>query len=237
MIITYMYWNNPTINLTFPSDQDPIEKSLHNGAHCLFYHPAITKSCIHYSQSLQDLCDWANNNIMSQGIDQFVNNSKNHYDIANLVKLNMWVSDIRYQGVVKPMNLYYDGSDRYGINNGESRLRALERIDTISTVSGFIGCRAEYADNFSGLESVTTFERFAELCHAVPGQRFLFTLTDPDAPYGIFWYEYDSGRTVAVTPSESYCVSALQNYLNQQPHTVFDPHWFDSLIAWHNYAE
>jgi len=235
VIITYMYWNNPTIELTYPSDRDPIAESLHGGAHCLFYDPAVAKSSIHYSQSLQDICDWANQQIKHQGINGFIRTQQNHYDIANLVKLNMWVDDIRNQGIVKPMNLYYDGPGRYGINNGESRLRAVERIHTIPTVAGFIGCRAEHAINFAGLESVTTFERFAELCRAEPGQQFLFTLTDPEAPYGIFWYEYNSRRTAPVTPGESYCVTALHNYLIQNPDSIFILEWFDNLITWTDY--
>ena len=232
-----MYWNNPTIELTYPSDRDPVAESLHNGTHCLFYNPEIPKSNIHYTQSLQDICDWANRQINDQGLDGFVSNQLNHYDIANLVKLNMWVDDIRQQGVVKPMNLYHSGPDHYGINNGESRLRALERIDSITSVAGFIGCRVEHAENFNKLESVTTFKRFAELCRAEPDQQFLFTLTDTAAPYGIFWYEYNSRRTVLVTPGESYCVNALHTYLTQHPDTIFTPKWFDTLITWNNYSK
>jgi hypothetical protein len=236
-IITYMYWNNPTIELTYPSDQDPVAQSLHGGTHCVFWDPAITKTHIHYQQSLQDICDWANRQINNQGLHGFINDRLNHYDIANLVKLNMWVDDIRQQGIVKPMNLYYRGPGQYGINNGESRLRALERINSIVAVSGFIGCRAEHADNFKHLESVTTFKQFAELCGAEPGQQFLFTLTDPTAPYGIFWYEYNSRRTTRVTPGESYCVQALHTYLTQHPDMIFTPEWFDTLIVWNNYTK
>jgi hypothetical protein len=201
----------------------------------LFYDPAVPTESIHYKQSLQDICNWATDQIRYQGINGFINNQQNHYDIANLVKLNMWVADIRKQGIVKPMNLFYNGTDSYGVNNGESRLRAAERINSIQTVAGFIGCRQEHADNFAGLEPITSFKRFAELCGAEPGQQFLFTLTDSDAPYGIFWYEYNSGRTAPVTPGELYCVDTLRNYLNQNLNTNFTPEWFDTLIDWNHY--
>lgn len=230
-----MYWNNPQIELTYPSESDPIAKSLHNGTHCLFYNPAVPTTSIHYKQSLQDICNWATDQIKYQGINGFINNQQNHYDIANLVKLNMWVADIRKQGIVKPMNLFYNGPGSYGVNNGESRLRAAERINSIQTVSGFVGCRREHADNFVDLESITSFKQFAELCGAEPGQQFLFTLADSDAPYGIFWYEYNSSRTAAVTPGESYCVDVLQNYLNQTLNTNFTPEWFDILVDWGHY--
>jgi hypothetical protein len=55
-----MYWNNPIINLTYPSSQDPIKDSLHNGVHCLFYDSAFDQKQIQYQQKLQDLCDWTN---------------------------------------------------------------------------------------------------------------------------------------------------------------------------------
>jgi hypothetical protein len=229
-----MYWNNPTIRVTYPlnSQDDPIKQSFHNGVHFIFYDPAVPKETIRYQQSLKDICDWANDHIERDGIDGFINAPKNHYDIANIVKLNMWIDDIRKQGIVKPMNIFYDGHEQYGINNGESRLRAVERITNLSSVSAFICTRQEHASRFSHLEQVQDFEHFARLCQAVNNQKFLFTLTDPDAPYGIFWYEYDSKSTAPVTPPEKFCVDALRQYLYGHPETVFVPKWFDDLKTW-----
>ena len=230
-----MYWNNPRIECTWPADQDPVAQSLHGGAHCLFWQPAVPVDGIRYQQSLQHIADWANDHIMSYGVKGFIDNPANHYDIANIVKLNMWIADIREQGIVKPMMLFYDGHKKFGINNGESRLRALERVPEVTSVSGFISTRQEHAHLFQDLESVTTFDRFAELCGAVPGQQFLFTLTDPAAPYGIYWYEYNSARTAAVTPGEDWCVDALHGFLTQHPATRFTPEWWDTLVPWANY--
>jgi hypothetical protein len=195
----------------------------------------VAKETIRYQQSLQDICDWANDHIERDGVDGFINEYKNHYDIANIVKLNLWIDDIRKQGIVKPMNIFYDGEEKYGINNGESRLRAVERISNLSTVTAFICTRQEYADRFSHLEQVRDFEHFAFLCKAFDygrEQNFLFQLTDPDAPYGIFWYEYDSRSTAIVTPPEKFCVEALRQYLHAHPETVFAPEWFDELKNW-----
>jgi hypothetical protein len=230
-----MYWNNPTIKLEYPSNVDPILQSFHDGNHVLFYDACVPKDQICYKQTLQDICDWANDNIKSYGIAGFINQQKFHYDIANIVKLNMWIYDIQKQGIVKPMMLFYDGSDKFGINNGESRLRALERISTITTIPSFISTRAEHASRFKHLEQITDLDHFAEICQAVPGQKFLFTLTDQDAPYGIFWYEYDSQRTAPVTPGESYCVEVLHLYLTQHPEVEFTPEWFDTPIEWNHY--
>jgi hypothetical protein len=232
-----MYWNNPTIEIQYPTDQDPIQQSFHNGRHCLFYNPAIAKDQIDAGQTLQQLCDWANRNIKNQGVDGFISDKQNYYDIANLVKLNMWVEDIRQQGVVKPMMLFVNKQGRYGINNGESRLRAIECIPEITTIFGFISTTVDRASQFSHLERVESFEQFASICQAVNGQQFLFTLTDPEAPYGIFWYEYNSQRTAAVTPGELYCVTALTNYLKTYPNMVFTPEWFNILKDWSTYAE
>lgn len=227
-----MYWNNPRIECTWPTHQDPVVQSQHGGAHCLFWDPAVPLATIRYQQRLGHICDWANDHVMSYGVEAFVDNPANHYDIANIVKLNMWIHDIREQGIVKPMMLFYDGREQYGINNGESRLRALERVPEVTTARSFISTRQEHADRFRHLESVTTFDRFAELCGAVPGQQFLFTLTDPAAPYGIYWYEYNSARTTAVTPGDEWCREALRGWLRAYPDTRFTPKWFDTLRPW-----
>jgi len=231
-----MYWNNPTIKLRYPSDQDPIQQSFHSGTHCLFHDPAVPKYLIRYQQSLQDICDWANNYIRRSGPTAFINDQRNHYDIANIIKLNLWIDDIRRQGIVKPMMLYYDGHAQYGVNNGESRLRALERVGSITTMNSFISTRSEHADLFAHLTPITTFEQFAKICEAVDGQEFQFTLTDPEAPYGIFWYEYNSERTRLVTPGEATCVTTLEQYLLQHPGLTFTTDWFDTLVPWDQYG-
>jgi hypothetical protein len=232
-----MYWNNPTIELTYPNNRDPIQESFHEGKHCLFYDPAIPKNQIDTGQTLPQLCDWANERIGTQGLDGFINNQQNHYDIANLVKLNMWVEDIRQQGVVKPMMLFVKESGRYGVNNGESRLRSMECISTMNSVFGFVSMRTEQAERFKHLEPITTFEQFAKKCKAEDGQQFLFTLTDPSAPYGIYWYEYDSRRTAPVTPGESWCVNTLHQYLKQNEDLMFTPEWFNTVKDWTVYAK
>lgn len=231
-----MYWNNPTIKVRYPSNSDPIQQSFHSGAHCLFHDPAVPRHTIRYRQTLQDICDWANEYIRRSGAEAFINDQRNHYDIANIVKLNMWIADIRTQGIVKPVMLFYDGQNQLGINNGESRLRALERVSTVMTLNSFISTRTEHRDHFAHLTEVTSFDQFAQICGAELGQEFQFTLTDPAAPYGIFWYEYDSERTRLVTPGEKTCVDTLDQYLQQHPSVEFTPAWFDELVPWDQYG-
>ena len=190
------------------------------------------KNQIKVNRRLQDLCDWANTTIDNQGIEKFLKESKNHDYIANLVKLNMWVDDLARQGSVKPMLLHYTGHATLKSATGESRLGAIERINSITTVSVFISTHAKYQDQFSNLEPVNTFDHFAELCSAEPSQQFLFRLTDPRAPYGLDWYEYNSPRTVNVTPGEADCINVMTKYLQQNPDTIFTPEWFDHLIDW-----
>lgn len=229
-----MYWNNPTTEVIYPSARDIIQESLHNGTHCVFFDPACNKNTIRTNQRLQDLCNWANELIQKQTVLGFLQDAKNHYDMANLVKLNMWVHDLPIQGSIKPMLLQYVGNPLLESGTGESRLRALERIDSIHTVTAFISTHQQYQHKFQHLESVTSFDRFAELCQAQDGQQFLFRLTDNQAPYGIDWYEYNSQRTSQVTPGQDYCVQALGNYLQQNP-TTFTPEWFDTLVDWNQY--
>ena len=220
------------IELTWPTDQDPIQDSLHSGRHCLFYNPEFNRRFLDHQSTLVDLCIWANNHIVLQGITGFLQDSRNHDSIANLVKLNMWVHDIQQQGIVKPMLVWYFGADQYSSATGHSRLRAAERVPSITHVSAFISTNALYKSEFNELESITTMTRFAELCQAVPGQQFLFRLGNTDDPYGLDWFEYNSQHTTKVTPGDEWCISAIAKYLNRYPDTFFTPDWFDQQIDW-----
>lgn len=236
------YWKNGIKTYTqtvlpHPKDTDPIVAASHNGTHCLFYDPAVHKARIRYSQSLQDICDWINERIKMDGIDQFIFDERNWYDIANVVKLNMWVEDIKHQGIVKPMMLYYDGEEKFGINNGESRLRALTCLPEILELESFISTHIKYADNFKHLPFIENFEQFCEICRSPIGTEYLFTTTDQDAPYGIYWYEYNSQKTAPVTPGPVTCRRTLQNYLKQNTDTVFDIDWFNTPVDWNLYLE
>ena len=228
------YWNNPikTYNKTvlpYGLDTDPIVKSMHNKEHCLFYHSKFNHRLINYQQKLQDFCNWANNR------DVILNSAAaGDLDwIANIVKFNMWVTDIKTQGIVKPMLIYYDGEFTSG--TGESRLRTLECIPEVAHVTAFITTHQQHAHKFSHLEPVTRFARFAEICKATLGQQFMFRFTDANAPWGLDWYEYDSELTRIVTPSQDYCVSAIRQYLEQYPDTVFNKDWFVKLVDWQIY--
>ena len=230
-----MYWNNPLIDIRWPGTPDPIVASMHNGNHRLFYNTHATFDHISTNQRLSDLCSWARE-WMLDGIATFCNEPKNAYDIANLVKLNMWIHDIRQQGIVKPWLILDQGDGTYLAGTGDSRLRCLERIPEIKTVPAFISTHQDRAHLYEHLESVDTFDRFAELCGAVPNQNYLFRLTDPSAPYGIYWYEYDSSRTRIVTPSESACVRAFHYYALNNPSVIITPEWFDTLVDWRHYT-
>jgi hypothetical protein len=232
-----MYWNNPIKEYNWPSIHDPIIDSLHNGKHCIFYDPIVNKNQIRVNQPLQDLCNWINTAVEKEGIESVINNPHNYDQLASLVKLNIWVDDLPRRGNVKPMLLQYIGRTLYESGTGESRLKALERIDTINTVTAFICTHRQYYKQFDHLESVTNFNRFAELCGANDSQSFLFRFTDEQALYGLDWYEYNSNQTSLITPSEIYCVSVLSNYIKQHPNTIFTPEWFDNLINWNKFEQ
>jgi len=231
-----MYWNNPLIETHWPSDTDPIVKSLHNGAHCLLWNPAATFDKVVTQQRLADLCKWANEWLETDGIDGFVADARNHYDIANLVKLNMWIKSIREQGIVKPWLLQDQGDGTFLAGTGDSRLRCLERMPEITAVPAFISTIATRKHLYPGLEEITTFDRFAELCGAKQNQLFLFRLTDPTAPYGLYWYEYNSDLTRSVTPGEAEAVAMFKNYATLNPETRITPEWFDLTIVWEHHT-
>lgn len=230
-----MYWNNPLEQVCYPSSSDVIARSMHGGQHCLFWNPRATFDNIVTTQRLADLCDWTNRNIHTRGVDAFLADSECAYDIANLVKLNMWIEDIRRQGIVKPWLIQDLGNGSFQASNGDSRLRCLERIPEITTVHAFIATHADRAHLYAGLEPVTSFEQFAQLCNADVGQQFLFRLTGHGALYGIDWYEYDSSRTRAVTPDQSDAVNMVARYFAQHPGITITPEWFDQAIDWSQY--
>lgn len=230
------YWNNPIKTytntvLSYDRDSDPIVHSSHRGEHCLFFQPMLPKSVLQYKQKLTDLCDWANNRT-----SDFTDDPKNFYDIANLVKLNLWITDIRKQGIVKPLLLAYLGEDKpYLINNGESRLRCLEIIPEVTTVDCFITTHRQFADKFKNLPQIENFDQYAEICRAEIGQEFQFRFTDKDAPYGIDWYEMNSKKTGQLMLSQEECRSLIINYLKVHPSVVFSPDWFSTLVDWNLY--
>jgi hypothetical protein len=227
-----MYWNNPLIELTWPSNADPIAGSTNNGTHCLFFDPAYNFRTIEYKQTLNDLCNWAQERLVD-GHDQCFGDEQNWYDLANLVKLNMWIHSIREHGIVKPWLLLDDNGITCG--TGESRLRCLERIPDIATAPAFISTHQSRAHLYNHLKRVETFDQFAALCNATPGQQFLFRPTDAQAPFGLYWYEYNSDLTRAVTPSQDECLTMLRNYLELHPEIEITPEWFDSIINWDQY--
>jgi len=230
-----MYWNNPLEQVQYPAASDIIFKATHGGQHCLFWNPQAGFAHISTTQRLIDLCTWANHNRQTQGTRAFLTNPRCYYDIANLVKLNMWIHDIRKQGIVKPW-LMQDLADKgFSVGTGDSRLRCLERIPEIRTVPAFISTHSSRAHLYYDLEPVESFDQFAVLCGAEPGQEFLFRLTDPTAPYGIEWYEFNSSRTRSVTPGEDEAVGMITQYLTAHPEINFTPEWFDQSIDWSQY--
>jgi hypothetical protein len=232
-----MYWNNPLIETRWPSNIDPIEQSMHNGTHCLFYNPNYEKlENITTNQKLTQLCQWASSWILQHGIDEFVADQKNHYDIANLVKLNMWIHDIKQQGIVKPWLLLDCHNGYFEAGTGDSRLRCLERIPHIRKIQAFISTTQERKDLYKDLEEVKTFDQFADICKSPPTTIFLFRLTDPHAPFGLYWYEYNSKLTESVTPGQDQAVGMFVNYYRENLLIEITPEWFDTLIPWEDYT-
>ena len=228
------YWNYPLIDAQWPGKQDPVKDSMHAGQHCLFWNPCMKFQSLPTNQTLNDLCRWAQEWLEHDGVDGFAADPRNHYDIANLVKLNLWIHDIRTQGIVKPwLLLDQDGTLIPG--TGDSRLRCLERIPEIQTVPAFISTHASRADQYRELEPVTSLDQFAALCGARPGQLFSFRLTDSTAPFGMYWYEYNSDRTRWVTPSEADCVQAFVAYAHATSDLLITAEWFDTLVDWNQY--
>lgn len=230
-----MYWQNPLVQVRWPCAVDPFIELLKND-HCLYWNAEFDHRSLHTNQSLQDLCDWANHGLIT-GADAMQQDQRNHYDLANLVKLNLWTRDIQQQGIVKPWLILDWGTDVLEAGNGDSRLRILEILCDIKTVPAFISTHRSRNARYRHLTPVNSFDEFAALCRAEMGQEFLFRPTAPDAAFGIYWYEFDSSRTRAVTPSEPWCVSAFVRYHQQHPDVKIEPEWFLTDIDWQLYHQ
>ena len=50
----------------------------------------------------------------------------------------------------------------------------------------------------------------------------------------MYWFEYDSEKTRAVTPGYEWCEKVMQNYL-QANDITFTPAWFNTLVNWKDY--
>lgn len=228
-----MYWDQPLVECRWPDGPDPLPQLLSHH-YRLFWNPAFDYHTLKTNQRLSDLCDWASKGL-AQGINHFIADQRNHYDIANLVKLNMWAADIRRQGIVKPW-LILDWKDYQEAGTGDSRMRLCEIMPEILTVPAFISTHKERAGLYDLLEPIDTLQRFAELCGAEVGQQFLFRPTVDPAPFGIYWYEYDSSLTRAVTPAQSWCINVFQSYY-QTCEPEIDADWFLEPVAWHDHAD
>ena len=223
------YEDNPTKTykqtvLPYAHDTDPIVESLHKGDHLLFWDPEVHKSRIAYDRTIKQQCHWLNNNDIWE----------DPFRITSIVKLNIYINDIKRQGVVKPMLLYHDGKERFGLHTGENRMRSTECLPELIRFQSFITTHKQHADQFKNLESIKNFEQFVGKCKTPVGTKYLFKFTDSDAPYGIFWYEYDSDKTRAVTPSYKWCEKVMRNYLKAN-NITFTPEWFDTVVDWKLY--
>jgi hypothetical protein len=222
-------------HINWPADIDPIRSSLHQGQHCLFFNPSAPYNHIKIWQTLTELCDEANRWIQSDGIDGFIADARNHFNIANLVKINLWSTHIRQQGIKKPILILHHGDGHFDTGVGESRIKIAQRISGTDSVPAFLATRAENAHLFADWMEITTFDQFANCCAAQPGDQFLFRLESHNADYGISWYEYNSPFTRSVGPSDDVCVSVFETWYKHN-NIFFTPNWFDQSIDWESYG-
>jgi hypothetical protein len=231
-----MYWNNPIYDIKSNLDSNIIEMAKHNGNHCLFYSDSIDVDCITKYTTLTDICNEVNLAISETGIEKFTTVESNHYNSANLIKINLFVKSLQTVGSVKPMLLQYNGALPFLAGTGGTRLMAAELIPTFKKVTTFISTSTKYRSHFSHLEEVTTWKQFVELCNLKSPSSILVRLTDQKAEYGIDWYEIDIKHyelPEIFIPQLDFCLPAIQNYLNaQEKDFTLTIDWFLKDIDW-----
>jgi len=228
------YWNNPIKKYKWPCAEDPVVESFHNGQHCLFYNPAIPIAEIKYNTPLIQYIKWANDAVHNIGID----NTSDQTQLSKILKINLLVEHIQAHGIVKPILVYYTGS-KFVTLTGDGKLRALECLPNLTTtVPVFITTATCYKDRLeesTGMMPIRTFNEFAGVFDAKIGQQFLFTLTDSNAPYGMYWYEYASPLTANVTPDVDDSIKMLKSYFSKHLNTQLSVDWFTTPIDWSQY--
>ena len=231
------YFSNPIHTVTMSAEFDPVAQSRHNGKHVLFYCPSVPITDIKNPTPLSEFTAMVNRGLDRLGVNTLHHNDTKYF-AANMVRINMYYHSLLNQGSVKPMLLHWTGGDFFGGGTGGTRLMAAELIPHMTTVAAFIDTTTDFADKFKHCTQITSFREFATYFAAQPHTQFYFRITDPNAGYGLDWYEValeDAATTVA---DENWCVQVLENYLKQQPDNFrFEPSWFCRCIDWSVYQQ
>jgi hypothetical protein len=233
-----MYWTNQIHTIESNQDSDIIEQSQHDGQHCLFYDPAINIIDIQRVLQLKDICQISNHQLANHHRELRQGNCWQN-EIANIVRINMFVHSMRKIGSVKPMLLHYDQGLPYTASTGGTRLMAAELIPEITHVSGFVTTHQRHRLRFSHLPEIKCWSDFVKYCGTEESSTVLIRLTDAAANWGIDWFEVAVDQhqgTRIFVPQDDWCLAVLQNYVNCQPEDFkFTPEWFNTQIAWDLY--
>ena len=205
-------------------DFDPIK----NLDHDLFFDLHFPVAKLKVNQTLQHLCDWANTNVRLIDTQNADYHTLDFYTL--LVRINLWINDIRQQGIVKPFLVNYTGN--YTINTGESRLRCLEVIENITHVRTWITAPKDHAHKFQHLTPVKDFRHFADICRSeLQETKFDFSISDRH----LDWYDYNDIKTGHVMFDQEQCINLMKNYIKLHPEVCFSLNWFANSVDWSHY--
>lgn len=226
---TLPYWNNKIHRICWPSDTDIYSQQLLHTQR-VYYIESVPLDIIQPERQLQDLCQWAN--FHRKDHNRLLTDPMCLYDGANLVKINMWIHDIRRQGIVKPMLLAFTKLGKLIPNTGASRLLGLELVPEVTHVRAFVSVHEQNAEMFTKTYDATlveTLDQMANILQVSDNTDFSFQFTENLDDYGLFWYEYNTPLTREVTPDEDWCMEQLALYLDKNPNTEFTIEWFNEL--------
>lgn len=206
-----------------PSDIDPVSLSWQHG-HAVCGRHDIPSSKIDKCYSIDQLIDWANQDLELYGVESWHSNVT--YTLAQFVKINLLYHDLRADGNRKPLLIRPQGTGWYPLT-GDSRLRAFELLDPAITVFCIAVCDGVDAD----AEHLPDFDSFARACSARPGQRFWMRLGDQ----GLEWYEtgVDTRYPVTGPNFNTWAADIVKHYVNGQGSGFrFDRDWFCQRHSW-----
>lgn len=214
---------------------DPIAKILENSKNVLLFSKSVPLANIRPMFTLQELCDKANDQICWNGIESFIrqDHTKPNFDTSQFVKINCLYQDFLLEGNKKPFLLTFD-NDLTTVT-GDTRMRALELVSSITSVSAFISINKDSRSLINNAQPITTFKKFADCCDVPFGTPFFFT----ESNGYLEWYEVHAETKIpcAGQTFREFCQQAIYHYLLKQPSNFkFTVDWFKQSINWQDYT-
>jgi hypothetical protein len=182
--------------------------------HCLLYNPGVLVTTIKPLCSLDQMLDEANQNLNSN-------------TMANMVRLNWMVTNLKDEPVQKPLLIDHTGT----VQTGDTRLAAIGLNEHIMHVPCVMTAPVDqmnldwiYVEDKNHLGELLNIDSTDILTH-------------DDWNYSsIDWIEFAYPHTAHHMHDEQERLHMIKKYLEQNPDTVFTRDWLQTPVNWSDYS-